>query len=225
MARGTVSRLRTECEESFNLKIESAPIPLIARRFASLDRKAKGRMLSLVDQALRSPRILAKESDRVLLARVAVAFAPESAEIIRRSLRKFRGALAYEIHFSLFCFLDQLRGVKRAKGVAAELPAMIRTYLLTVPRETASAAWMAGDLLGDHLPGRSSLLALCAVALKAKHAAGRLGAIHGLQHIVSGAKRATPKHAIAALSHLAHADKNRRVRKSARQALRFPEFG
>lgn len=221
MAREFVSLLLSEGDELLNLNLESAPIPLIARRFGKLDSKARKGMVALVDQAFRSSRFLAKERDRALFARVAVAFVPESIDVIQRSLRNFRGAMAYEIHFSLFCFLDQLVEIKRAQDIAARLPEIIGQYLLKVPRQTASAAWMAGDLLGDHMPGRQSLPMLCAVAVKAKHAAGRLGAIHGLQHIVNGSSSA-PETAISALSHLGQSDKNPRVRKSARFALQFP---
>jgi hypothetical protein len=160
--------------------------------------------------------VLAKESDRVLFARLAVAFAPESDKIIRRALRNFNGRLAYEIHFSLFCFLDQL---SKARDFAAQVPEVVGKYFQTVPRQTALAAWMAGDLLGDHMSGRQPLSTLSDVAVKAKYAAGRLGAIHGLQHIADDAKRRGAKRAISMLSYLAQTDKNSRVRTSARLAL------
>jgi phytoene dehydrogenase-like protein len=219
-APGLVTLLHEEVQELLRVDLAFAPIPTISQRFGASKRRARNRMVTLLDQTFRNPRALAEESDRVLFTRLAVAFAPESANTIKRALRNFQGKLAYELHFSLFCFLDQSLELNRARSFATQVPEVVARYLQTVPRQTALAAWMAGDLLGDHMPGRKPLSMLCAVAVTAKYAAGRLGAIHGLQHIVDGKKRTGSKRAILTLSYMARTDKNPKVRKSARLTLK-----
>ena len=100
------------------------------------------------------------------------------------------GRYAGEIRFDIFCFLDQVRELAAAEEHLGFVPHLVENYLSTTRSNAGQAAWMAGDLLGDHWPAREAVPTLLRLAEHARFAAGRKSAIHGLSHAIEAS---TPK--------------------------------
>lgn len=121
------------------------------------------------------------EKDCVLAAKILVALLPISLSAIRSCLQQNSPAGIYELHFSLFCFFDDILYYSNLKKYRTELLALVKGYLETVNTDCALAAWMAGDLLGDHWNPRESVPVLCALHRNAKHTVARSAIRHGLE--------------------------------------------
>ncbi|HUU60146.1 MAG TPA: hypothetical protein VMZ50_11425 [Phycisphaerae bacterium] len=128
------------------------------------------------------------EEQRVGAVKLIVALLPDSAETILSWVKSKTGRGVHEVQFTLFCFLDQARFLPGAERFAIKVPQIVEDYLNHVRAETSQAAWMAGDLLGDHLPVSDGLPVLLRSARSAKFVAGRAGALHGLEHVLGRLK-------------------------------------
>jgi len=115
------------------------------------------------------------ESARVACSKIIVSLIPDSNEIIRHWISTKSGRYVYEIHFSLFCFLDRAVDVAGGESFAKEIPVLIEKYLFEIHSDTAQANFMAGDLLGDHWIIEEALPILSRLAKEAKYANGRYG--------------------------------------------------
>lgn len=156
----------------------------IASRVQQLGQSERNRLLSMCDRVFSDIALRKDEPTRVAAAKVMTALVPDSADSIRRWINTKSGKYIYEVHFPLFCFLDQLPDLPNGREFAGEIPSLIGEYLLETKSETAHAAFMAGDLLGDHWETKEALPILIKVAKQAKYAAGRHSAIHGLGHVL-----------------------------------------
>jgi len=155
------------------------------------------------------------ENGRINAAIFLVASVPGSLKYIERVLKSDQ----YESHFSLFCFLDQVHDAE-CKSVILN---MLQAHLLSVRVETAYAAWMAGDLLGDHWEELSdSVPVLINALLHARYRAGRLGALHGLEKATERSELSceTLIRIKKALSTCAATDRATAVREQAKSLLR-----
>lgn len=121
-----------------------------------------------------------EEGERVAAAKLLVALLPGSWQTIERWLSNTDDRWCYELHFSLFCFLDDAQFLPIADKVKQTIHDAVAHYLFDVRRGTAKAAWMAGDLLGDHWKSPEVVSTLAQISRRAPSAAGRLGALHGL---------------------------------------------
>jgi hypothetical protein len=137
------------------------------------------------------------QSVRLRAVKALVAGLPETLSLIQGFLADYSGPHSYEVQFSLFCYLDRT-DLPRRKGTRPRVLAMVRDYMLRAKRDTARAAWMAGDLLGDHWGTLEAIDTLLFVSRHAKHQAGKEAALHGLKH---GAIWA-PRKLRAKISHL-----------------------
>jgi hypothetical protein len=159
-------------------------------------------------------------NSRIRVAAVKVLVANIGSEWPRLQgwLMKFDSSSDYELHFTLFCWLDRADLPRDARLRSRVLKA-VHKYLLAVPSERAQAAWMAGDLLGDHWRTRAAFRVLVDALEKAKCVAGRKGALHGLSEMASNGN---PKLSSASkrLIESALEDRSKAVREYARLALR-----
>ena len=94
--------------------------------------------------------------------------------------------------------------------------ALVEAYLMSTNSAVASAAWMAGDLLGDHWDLRQSLPILTRLATQARYVAGRDAAIHGLSRALARARKASQWAIVQVLKDVSRHDRSRRVRSHAR---------
>jgi hypothetical protein len=183
------------------------------------------RLLQDVRAAVADSRLMVDTDARVVAARLLVSLLPDSLETLATLLRKRENALAYETHFTLFCYVDWATEVAAASDVAADILALVAEYLQNVPAETAKAAWMAGDMLGDHWePREQAVPVLMDAVLHARFVAGRAGALYGLEQILTNL--GPPDVRRAALRSLVHRvrtkDRSRHMRRSAAALLAKP---
>jgi len=185
-----------------------------ARGLAGGDRKA---LLSTIEKALRRTRL--DESTRQAAVKTTIALLPESEGLIERTLDARARESDYETHFTMFCFLDVVQDIPAFQVVAHRIPRLVRRYLMGVRSDAALAAWMAGDLLGDHWAGQEGLDVLREVLRKARSPVGRRAAVHGLAHRMAAAKGESRRSIGAALGEASAQDRNEAVRSYARRVL------
>jgi hypothetical protein len=226
MARKTAKAKRKAVEASsfgldemsaiLRLDLGRAPFDRIAESVQQLDEGNRLHVLELCEAALGDARLRAHEPTRRAAAAVVVALLPASRETICRWVNDRSGIDVYEVHFSLFCFLDQVPRLAGGVELASEVLSLVETYLLEVASEAAQAAWMAGDLLGDHWEEKQALPALIRAAREARYVAGRYGALHGLFQVALRTEgESARKLAMSALRHASRNDRSARVRRTA----------
>src|SRR5207249_4968415 len=81
----------------------------LATRITKLSRSARIRLLRLCDQGFRDSVARQREATRVALAKTLIALLPDSFEVIKYWLSKRNELSVFEIHFSLFCYLDEVQ--------------------------------------------------------------------------------------------------------------------
>lgn len=155
----------------------------LAHTVVSLNPEARAELVSESESVLRSSPLRKSESVRVLMTKLVSALLPDSLTVIRELLLQKRNRHDFEVHFSLFCFLDQVLGLGVGEPTVRAVLRTVEEYLLGVQVETALAAWMAGDLLGDHWRPEEALDSLRKVLSDGRHVAGREAAIHGLEQL------------------------------------------
>ncbi|MBU0718148.1 MAG: hypothetical protein KJ749_07875 [Planctomycetes bacterium] len=195
-------------------------VPQLALLASKLSTGARGQLLASIEECLVHPEIRAHEHTRVPLAKLLIAMVPDSWAAIRTFIID-RGAtrLDGEVRFSLFCFLDDLPRLSAAPALISEAAHLVGDYLRHAESNTASATWMAGDLLGAHWDPREAVPILIDVLTNGRYAEGRLAALHGLEHAIGNAdcSGALGQSIIRVISKVASDDRSRRVRESAQR--------
>jgi hypothetical protein len=165
----------------------------VTSNFEDIAKKIRKYLLEICNKAFRNEVTRKNEPTRVACSKVLVALVPDSINAIKYWINRSTGKQIREIHFSLFCFLDDIPDLPGGKAFAEEIPAIIEDYLLKINTETAYAAFMAGDLLGDHWEPDVALPILMKVAKEAKYWVGRENAIGGLEHLFHNFKKSKIK--------------------------------
>lgn len=185
------------------------------KRLANAGALTRRRLVEMAAGLLRDSGVLEAEHSRVLMARLLVALLPDSMEIIGRLLSDTQPDVkSAEMHFSLFVALEELPRLSRGTLLSEVIP-FIERYLLEIREEAAEAAWMAGDLLGDHWPLAIGLPVLVRATREATHDAGREGAIHGLSHALGRVDTRGQWDIIQVLRRVADSDSSDTVRRYA----------
>ena len=188
----------------------------LRRRLVGMSANERRAMARACMQAIKMSRVTRDEGTRVFLAKLLVSLLPHALPQLAQLLQvKARRPLA-EVQFSLFCFLD---GGGPDTRTSRNVLRLVEHYLTSVSRDTAQAAWMAGDLLGDHWDLKESLPVLTAVVLEARHSAGRMAAIHGLSHALDQGKKREQWRVVDVLRRVASKDPSRKVRGYAQSVL------
>jgi hypothetical protein len=195
---------------------ETVSVADLRRRLVGISVSQRKAMADTCVQLIEGSRVSRDEATRVFLAKLLVSLLPHALPQFAQLLQvKPRAPLA-EVQFSIFCFLDG--GAARPKGNRVVLR-LIEHYLMSVSRDVAQAAWMAGDLLGDHWDLKESLPVLTAVVLKAHHPAGRMAAIHGLSHALDRGTKRDQWAIVDVLKRVASKDRSYKVRSYAESTL------
>jgi len=184
---------------------------------------APGLQRALLRQArktLYTKELAEREDLRIASVKVLVASLPETLGDIEILLTDFSSESSYEVHFTLFCYLDEVLYFPKANALAPRVVCLVESYLSNVRESTAMAAWMAGDLLGDHWKSKEALEILIRVAMKARYKTGRAGSIHGLCHALDWASDEWRKEIVSALRRIARTDGSKSVRLDAQRVLR-----
>jgi hypothetical protein len=152
-------------------------------------------------------------SERIAGAKVLAALMPESLESIRSILRTADDRWWYELHFTLFCFLDDVQSLPGS--FHGSVYQIVKDYIRTARTRTAKAAWMAGDLLGGHWSCEALADDLSELVSTAQHVVGKESAIHGLEQLVDRVGEHERATIIEALEQIALTDKSEKFRISA----------
>ena len=202
----------------------TASFELVAKRVQLLSTGQRKELLLGCRKLLSESRLRRMETVRVAATKILVALVPESSDTIRHWIRSKPTADNCEVQFSLFCFLGYLPLLPSALGLKEELPALLEWYLLNMRSDAASAAWMAGDLLGDHWELKYSLPILSKVAETGRFAVGRLAAVHGIAHALGRVtkSRTTVKTLTELLNRVKNTDRSGKVRQYARGVIIQP---
>jgi len=159
------------------------------------------------------------ERERVRAVKVLVALLPESWAIIQRWLRAGADPRKHEVLFTLFCFLDDVPLRPGAEALRGAVLKLIEEFLIQVRKDPKLAAWMAGDLLGDHWELQESLPILFRAAKGARFVAGRKAALHGLAHALSRTKGSSRSKIRRVLAEVQEADRSATVRQESEFVL------
>ena len=126
----------------------------LMNRLGNVPRTTRGRGIRRAVAFLGSTKA-SDEKQRVRNVQFLLATLPDSIDGIRTLLSRFEGWVDYEVHFSIFCWLDEVEEHPQLSQFRNEIPSLAEQYLCNVPQEVAKAAWMAGHFLGGAL-GRGS---------------------------------------------------------------------
>jgi len=190
----------------------------IVRRCASLSNGERVALAKWIHKALAAPSRPLPELERVALVKTLVALLPESARTLRAWIRSTTPEAA-EVRFTIFCYLEHLPRMENGRDFSRDVPSLVGEFLLKVQSDTARAAWMAGDLLGEHWSLPSALPVLLTVATEGRFAAGRKSAIHGLCHAMERASESDRQRIRETLRAIGRKDRSLKVRKAASAVL------
>ena len=157
----------------------------ITKKIHVLKEEQRKVLLEICEKAFKEKQVKKNEPTRVACSKILVALVPDSINVIKGLINRLNGKTTYEIHFSLFCFLDNVPDLPNGKAFTEEIPLIVEKYLLNINTETAHAAFMAGDLLGDHWDVNISFPILMKITKDAKYWVGRENAIGGLEHLIN----------------------------------------
>jgi hypothetical protein len=191
--------------------LDSVPIPTLVAALARQGPILREQLLSEVAEAASSRGVGHDETHRVAMARTLVALLPKSLDLLADVLRG-DDRRSHELQFSLFCFLGDHPQVQSDQRLRHQVLRHVESYLHSVRAPTGQAAWMAGDLLGDHWPWKEAIPVLVSVAKTARYVAGREGALHGLSHALDRADTKAQWEVMGTLRLVAETDRSKSVR-------------
>ena len=179
-------------------------------------------ILAVCVSALTCPQSKRNEAVGIATVRAIIALLPLSLAAIADLLSRYQNKHHYEAHFTLFCYLDWAQEMPDASSLTKDVLLLVENYLMTVPRKTALAAWMAGDLLGDHWNEQEALPLLMKTAQGAKYSVGRVQSVLGLGRILDRlpVKSDPHKSILKTLRKISSSDPSKYVRENAKAELR-----
>lgn len=159
-----------------------------------------------------------KREDRVRASKILVALLPDSLGAIEGLVSLQESRDRHEVHFSLFCFLGDVRGLC-GSDLDRRLLGLLTDYLVTVRSEAALAAWKAGDTIASCWPVSEAVPALHAAAKDGRYVAGRLGALSGLEEVLKSSSVRSKAEIESLIRCMCMRDRSSRVRNVASFAL------
>lgn len=157
--------------------------------------------------------------DRIAAVKVMLALMPESTATVLGWIAQPPVRSPWEVHFTLFCCLDEVVSTASGRVFARSLLRVLRDYLLRLRTDAGKAGWMAAGLLGQSWPPSVATPILVEVVENAGHRQARSAAIRGISDLLD---RTTGPRAAAlrrVLRHAARHDRSSSARASARVAL------
>jgi len=187
-----------------------------ARALSKADRR---RLQWACENDLRDDRKAALEELRVRAAKVLVALLSESLDAIGSLIALRSSRWRYEVHFSLFLFIGDVRRLYDA-SVDRQLLDLLGGYLMTVRTGTALAAWKAADTIASCWPVGDALPRLEVAATEGKYVAGRLAALSGLEELLKKRDDAIRSRIEPVIRSMCVRDPSAKVRRVASFAMR-----
>ena len=168
---------------------------------------------------LSSPRYARDQDIRLGALSMLLYLGRGGLDDLSKLLSRRSKPIDFEIHFSLFCRLGRELFLKDPQ-VEKKVLGLLRDYLLKIRSPRAEAAWMCGDLLHHWETGAATRILFLA-SRKANYPPGRIGAVHGLQHVLNNASRSRRNAILRILRHMLHDDPSPKVRRYVERTLRF----
>jgi len=191
----------------------------VRERLGAIGQTQRRKCVLLCRFALASRELRRGERVRKSAAKVLVASLPTSLDAISKLLAIRTGRYAYEVHCSLFVFLSDLDELGLVPSERTRVVEVMIEYLESATTGIAHAAWMAADALG-RVCDRNMIGALVNLSERGRYAAARSASIKVLQDCVTRGNVRDHLHITRTIRRIAHHDRSRRVRASARIALR-----
>lgn len=168
-------------------------------------------------QALKTKQVANDDDARVAVVKVAIALLPVTSQSLLALLHK-RSQWHYEMHFTIFCFLDASARLAKARTFASRVPSIVERYLKSLRRDPADSAFMAAEMLGEHWDVKEAFRILSRVAKSPASAIGRKAAVGGLASIAARpeASKTVRQKANEIIEEVSRRDPNARVRAYAR---------
>lgn len=154
---------------------------------------------------------------RVTVVRVMSSLLPKSIDLLSRWLVIHDDTCCYELQFTTFCYIDWIGTLPNTRNYKYSVLDIVKQYLIHVKTSKASAAWMAGHLLGKHWPTVESLPILIAASRHAKYVAGRKASLFGLRDILDLTEQSydVKKSVVECLNEVIAMDTSKYVRRNA----------
>jgi len=124
------SSVLSQMEALLSVDLYLTDFEKIAPRVQRLNQSGRRRLLSLCERAFSELGLRKDEPTRLAAVKGIVALVPDSTDAIRHWINTKSGKDIYEVHFSLFCFLDEVPDLPHAEKFATEIPSLIEQYLL-----------------------------------------------------------------------------------------------
>ena len=212
--------LLEQVKSVLSVEVPSVNMDEVLTAIDRVDDADREQLLGVCEEAFRHTWSLRDPMDRIAYARVLVALLPTSLPLVGKWLARRGSAVDYEVHFSLFCYLDWCQELPEASSVGPAILDLVSSYLVTVPADTARAAWMASDLLGDHWPASEAWPVLLDLTRRARYAAGRKAALSGIETVVrKGTTPAQAREAVSVLRRVSLGDRSPAVRDMAARVM------
>ena len=191
----------------------------ILLKVKKLSGQSKLGLLGICERAFKELRFRADEPTRVAASKVCVALLPDSLAAIRKWLNRKSGRHIYEVHFSLFVVFDKVQHEEVLIPFKRQILELVENYLMHSDRESAQAAWMAGELLGDDWQLSESLPILTNLVQNGLFVSGRKAALHGLSEVLHKSEKTVEESIIALVQQVAKNDGSKKVRDCAKLLL------
>lgn len=192
-------------------------------KVSQLDAQQKAAVLAACVPALSSKQFSRNGCARVAAVRAIVALLPLSLGAIADLLNKHLTKDHYEVHCTLFCYLEWAQEMPDAPSLTKDVLRLVEGYLMAVPRETALAAWMVAHMLGEHWEGEEAMPLLIRTAQGARYQVGRRFSLMGLDSILDKlpAEGDAHKNILKTLRKISRSDRSASVRDDAKDILKI----
>jgi hypothetical protein len=209
--------MNTSLDKLLGISVLKTSFGNVVERVADLPASTREELLRACQSSLRDP----KEQTRRASAKLTAALFPHSLPLIQKLLCSKGHRLVYEGQFSLFCFLDDIHSLGDLDVHKRTLSSALADYVQNISTDSSHAAWMAGDLLGDHWPLDDSIPILTLHSKTARFVPGRLAIVHGLSKAIARMGVEDPRRleVIDALRSMRDRDRSRKVRDAAGEVL------
>ncbi len=204
-----------EVFERLGLDLATASVLDIVNAVQALSGEERDALLTKTRNLLSNPRSLEDQSTRIAVVKIAIALLPRSWEMLLTCLDDTSCLLASELHFSIFCFLDEADFIPGAVDVVTQIPATVERYLQITRTNRAHAALMAANLLGDHCDLSVAVPALMRLATEARYAEARAAVTWGLHKAWRRSSMEKRNEILAVIEAMAANDRSSGVRTTA----------
>jgi hypothetical protein len=179
----------------------------------------KMQMIALCGRILRHPNIGQKryKTIRIGTVKTLLSYWPGSMADIRRLLKKHTRSADYEVHFTIFCFLDELPNINTVREDKEHLLELIKRYIVDSQSDRGLSLWKAAEMLGWHWRLKDALPILIEACIESRGIHSREAGLEGLGYVLKRPDLdiATRKKILSLLERTVKEDKSLRIKRSA----------